>query len=319
MTKQIDVTGDERYTPVLDHGFCGIIDVMGTDAAIVQAARVSYGAGTKTVNEDRGLIRYLLRHSHTTPFEMCDIKFHVKMPIFVARQWHRHRTASINEESARYSEMTDDFYYPINEDIQPQSKDNKQGRNGELEAKDIEGVQWVLGAAYEHSYNAYKTLLGENIPDFYDLRDTDANSDGLLTKDFPGIARELARVVMPVAAYTEFYWKVNLHNLFHFLKLRADAHAQKEIRVFAEAIIDLAKKHFPVAFEAWEDYSKNALLISRMEVETIRLLLSDNDAKEQFLRDSEKAKTEKAFAKGFAMEHGMNVREMDDFVKRFFA
>ena len=315
MTQQINVIGDARYVPLLDKAFVGLIDVMGTDASIVQAARVSYGAGTKTVNEDRGLIRYLLRHLHTTPFEMCELKFHVRMPIFVARQWLRHRTASVNEESARYSEMTDEFYFPAPDDIQPQSSDNKQGRNGEVSFKNREGVTWVMDAAYEVAYKAYQTLLGEKVENFYDLHGD--GDDSILSKDFDGVARELARVVMPVASYTEFYWKVNLHNLFHFLKLRADPHAQKEIRVFAEAMIELARKNFPVAVEAWEDYIKNALTISRMEVETLRYLLSSDDNKQQFLGDYAKSKTDKDFAKRFSAEYGMNTREMTDFGRKF--
>jgi thymidylate synthase (FAD) len=315
MTKQTDVIGDPRYIPLLDKAFVGLIATMGDDAAIVQAARVSYGAGTKTVNEDRGLIRYLLRHLHTTPFEMCELKFHVRMPIFVARQWLRHRTASANEESARYSEMTDEFYFPSPEDIQPQSSDNKQGRTGEMSFKNREGVTWVMDAAYEVAYKAYQTLLGEKVENFYDLHSD--GEDAVLSNDFGGVARELARVVMPVASYTEFYWKVNLHNLFHFLKLRADPHAQKEIRVFAEAMIDLARKHFPVAVEAWEDYIKNALTISRMEVQTLRYLLASNEAKEQFVQDFEKSKKDKDFAKRFSAEYGMNTREMSDFGRKF--
>ena len=219
----------------LDKGFVRLIDVMGDDAAIVQAARVSYGSGTKKVLEDRGLIRYLLRHAHTTPFEMVEFKFHVKLPIFVARQWIRHRTANVNEYSGRYSEMKDEFYTPHPNDIRPQSVANKQGRSDETLP---EGMA-------EQAANAFKSGQDEAYAQYQEFLEQ-------------GIAREIARINLPVSNYTEWYWKIDLHNLFHFLRLRIDAHAQYEIRVFAEAIAELVQPFVPYAWEAFEDYVLNA-------------------------------------------------------------
>jgi len=324
MTKQTDVLDSPNYRPVLNHGFVGLIDKMGTDSSIVQAARVSYGAGTKTVNEDRGLIRYLLRNHHTTPFEMVELKFHVRAPIFVIRQWFRHRTASVNEESARYSEMTDEFYLPESEFIQPQSKNNKQGRAGVLSDQDRKGVLWVMDAAYEHAHQSYKVLLGdrsgdangEHFLDAFSYEDGREGLDPLFSDEFNGTARELARAVMPVGAYSEFYWKLNLHNLFNFLRLRADNHAQYEIRVFAEAIIDLVKPLFPVAMEAFEDYVRDSVTLSRMERELLIDLLAS--AVEQspvgLLCDWIAAAGGEA---AFAKSRGMSKREFTDFRARF--
>ena len=274
MTQQSSILNDPNYRPVLDHGFVGIIDKMGTDAAIVQAARVSYGAGTKSVNEDRGLIRYLMRNFHTSPIEMVEIKYHIRAPIFVFRQLLRHRTASTNEESARYSEMTDEFYIPEMEHIQPQSSDNRQGRAGEVSSQSATGVRWMIDSAYNHCYQIYRALLGDKKnhvkPEDELLYNPYDAKDPLFDGQFDGIARELARTVMPVGGYSELYWKINLHNLFHFLKLRADAHAQYEIRAYAEAIIDLTKPLFPLAFGAFEDYLLHAQMISRMGMNLIK-------------------------------------------------
>ncbi len=212
----------------LDKGFVRLIDVMGDDAAIVQAARVSYGSGTKKVLEDRGLIRYLLRHAHTTPFEMVEFKFHVKLPIFVARQWIRHRTANVNEYSGRYSEMKDEFYTPNPNDIRPQSVLNKQGRSEET----------LPDGMAEQAANAFKAGQDEAYAQYQEFLEQ-------------GIAREIARINLPVSNYTEWYWKIDLHNLFHFLRLRIDSHAQYEIRVFAEAIAELVKPFVPHAWEAF--------------------------------------------------------------------
>lgn len=312
MTTQSQVIGNEKYLPVLDKGFVGLIATMGDDAAIVQAARVSYGAGTKSINEDRGLIRYLLRHKHTTPFEMCELKFHVRLPILVARQWIRHRTANVNEESARYSIMTDEFYFPDHDDIQPQSKDNKQGRAGDMSEQDKQNVLDVFRHSYENSNTAYNTLLNKD------------EYEEVMSPEYPGVAKELARAVMPVGSYTEMYWKIDLHNLFHFLKLRADPHAQKEIRVFAEAMIELARPHFPVAFEAWEDYSRYARNLSRMEVKLLQYIIGWNDYGNiegsnaiGFYENYTNAKNNKKLQQ-FAAQHGMSSREMDDFVTDFF-
>ena len=230
----------------LDKGFVRLIDVMGDDAAIVQAARVSYGSGTKKVHEDRGLIRYLLRHAHTTPFEMVEFKFHVKLPIFVARQWIRHRTANVNEYSGRYSEMKDEFYTPHPHDIRPQSISNKQGRSDETLPEGMaEQAAETFKLGQDAAYAQYQEFLEH------------------------GIAREIARINLPVSNYTEWYWKIDLHNLFHFLRLRIDAHAQYEIRVFAEAIASLVKPFVPHAWEAFEDYVLNAHRITAPELKVL--------------------------------------------------
>ena len=234
----------------LDKGFVRLIDVMGDDAAIVQAARVSYGSGTKKVLEDRGLIRYLLRHAHTTPFEMVEFKFHVKLPIFVARQWIRHRTANVNEYSGRYSEMKDEFYTPNPQDIRPQSVLNKQGRSEETLP---EGMA-------EQAANAFKAGQDEAYAQYQEFLEM-------------GIAREIARINLPVSNYTEWYWKIDLHNLFHFLRLRIDSHAQYEIRVFAEAIAELVKPFVPHAWEAFEDYVLNAHRMTAPELKVMKHLL----------------------------------------------
>ena len=204
MTLQSEILNDSNYIPVLDHGFVGIVDYMGSDNAVVQAARVSYGNGTKTVNEDRGLIRYLVSHKHTSPLEMCEVKFHIKLPIFVMRQLVRHRTSSLNEYSARYSIMTDEMYIPKVENIKPQSSDNKQGRSGEMAESDAQYVQQLMANAAKDTYNLYKELLGP--------QDEKNNPEGMTqqelfelgyTEDFSGVAREIARTVLPVAGYTE--------------------------------------------------------------------------------------------------------------------
>ena len=234
----------------LDKGFVRLIDVMGDDAAIVQAARVSYGSGTKKVLEDRGLIRYLLRHAHTTPFEMVEFKFHVKLPIFVARQWIRHRTANVNEYSGRYSEMKDEFYTPNPNDIRPQSVLNKQGRSEET----------LPDGMAEQAANAFKAGQDEAYAQYQEFLEQ-------------GIAREIARINLPVSNYTEWYWKIDLHNLFRFLRLRIDSHAQYEIRVFAEAIAELVKPFVPHAWEAFEDYVLNAHRMTAPELKVMKHLL----------------------------------------------
>lgn len=236
---------------VLDHGFVRVVDFMGDDAAIVQAARVSYGEGTKTVNEDQGLINYLMRHRHTSPFEMCELKLHVKMPLFVARQWVRHRMASINEVSARYSILPEEFYVPEQEHLAKQATNNKQGRGEVISsdvAPDIQELIWQFG---KDAFKGYDYLLND-----------------------VQLARELARMVLPLNTYTEFYWKIDLHNLLHFLKLRADPHAQYEIRVYADTIIDLCKLWVPMTMEAWENYVLNARTFSAKEMELLSIYLN---------------------------------------------
>lgn len=234
----------------LDHGFVRLVDVMGDDGSIVQAARVSYGAGTKTVNEDRGLIRYLMRHKHTTPFEMVEFKFHIKLPIFIARQWIRHRTANVNEYSGRYSIMKDDFYLPDIEQIRPQSEMNKQGRSDETFTDEkANAIREKLGKVQKELYTEYESLLGEEL------------------------ARELARINLPLSNYTEWYWKIDLHNLFHFLRLRIDSHAQYEIRVYGEALAGIVKEIVPHAWQAFEDYSLNSANFSKPELNAMKKLL----------------------------------------------
>ena len=228
--------------PALDHGFVRVVDYMGDDQAIVQAARVSYGKGTTRVSEDRGLIRYLMRHRHSTPFEMCEIKLHVKLPMFIARQWIRHRTASINEYSARYSVLDKEFYIPEEKDLAVQSKSNKQGRGDTLSAKDSEEALFLLKRDAEKSYETYEYLLNESP----EGEVVDNNRDGL--------SRELARINLTLNTYTQWYWKTDLLNLMNFLRLRADSHAQYEIRVYADIMLDTVKKWVPITYDAFMDY-----------------------------------------------------------------
>ena len=247
---------------VLDHGFVRVIDYMGDDAAIVQAARVSYGRGTRRVQEDAGLIRYLMRHRHTTPFEMCEIKFHVKLPIFVARQWIRHRTANVNEYSARYSILDREFYIPAPEHLAAQSVVNRQGRGSVLEGEQAARVLDMLRADATQTYDHYVEMLNEDA----EGAPRDASRQGL--------ARELARMNLTLNTYTQWYWKTDLHNLFHFLSLRADAHAQYEIRVYADAMIAAARAWVPVACQAFEDYRMGAVTLSAQMLAVIKRMLA---------------------------------------------
>lgn len=255
-TKRPVVEGIEEilYDPikVLDHGFVRVIDYMGDDSAIVQAARVSYGKGTKQVSQDRGLIRYLMRHWHTTPFEMCEIKLHVKLPIFIARQWIRHRTANVNEYSARYSILDKEFYTPAPENLASQSVINHQGRGEALTGAEADEVLNILKSGSEQAYNQYMQMLNLD----------DANDNQTLDPNKKGLARELARMNLPTNYYTQWYWKIDLNNLLHFLMLRADSHAQYEIRVYAEAILDIVKKWVPLTYEAFMDYRVNSINLS---------------------------------------------------------
>lgn len=247
----------EKTIKCLDLGFVTLVDVMPrlvpedrktADFAIVQAARVSYGDGTKTVNEDRGLIRYLMRHSHSTPLEMVEFKFHMKLPIFCARQIIRHRTVSVNEYSGRYSVMKDEFYFPNLDNLRLQSKTNKQGGDDKIEIDTAKDFLAYLDEACIKSYQTYTEYLDK------------------------GVSREQARMILPLNLYTEWYWKIDLHNLFHFLGLRCDAHAQWETRVFADAILDLIKPLVPFAVEAWDDYHdhRGAMKLTRLEIDAIR-------------------------------------------------
>ena len=239
--------------PVLDHGFIRVVDYMGDDAAICQAARVSYGKGTKSVQNDEGLIRYLMRHWHSTPFEMCEVKLHVKLPVFVARQWIRHRTANVNEYSARYSILDREFYIPAPEHIAAQSVMNNQGRGEALTGSEAARVLDILKTDSERSYDNYQAMISD---------------DGQR-----GLARELARMNLPANIYTQWYWKVDLHNLLHFLRLRADAHAQYEIRVYADAICSIVADWVPFAYAAFEDYRLSGATLSETALECVRRML----------------------------------------------
>jgi len=263
----------------LNYGFVRLVDYMGDDAAIVQAARTSYGQGTKTTSEDRALIRYLMRQKHTSPFEMVEFKFHIKLPIFIARQWIRHRTANVNEYSGRYSEMRDEFYLPEPEVIKNQSNDNKQGRSEEiLPANYTNEIINNFASLQENAYNEYKKVV-------------DA-----------GLAREIARINLPLSIYTEWYWKIDLHNLFHFLRLRMDKHSQYEIRVYANIIADILKVCVPLAFEAFEDYQLNSFSLSKAEQKVLSKLISDVKIEEM--------------SEDFFAECGLGKREINEFKEK---
>jgi len=246
--------------PVLDHGFVRVVDYMGDDTSIVQSARVSYGKGTKKVSTDSGLIKYLMRHRHSTPFEMCEIKYHVKLPIFVARQWIRHRTANVNEYSARYSILDKEFYLPTKENLATQSKSNRQGRGDLIDGEQANDILKILKEDAEKNYNDYEIILNER-------------HDGTIVNESKkGLARELARMNLTLNTYTQWYWKTDLLNLLSFLSLRSDDHAQYEIRAYADVMIDCLKKWVPITYEAFMDYrvggmelsSKGRLVISKM-------------------------------------------------------
>jgi len=259
-----------RYFPVLDHGFIALVDYMGNDEAVDEMARVSYGQGTRQKNETRGLLRYLMSHAHTSPFEGVELKFHVALPIFVARQWIRHRTANVNEYSGRYSEMPMTFYEPL--DWRIQSQTNKQGSEGHLDPYEAEHLEHSAWDTLAHAKAFYAEALGDNV------------------------ARELARIHLPLSQYTQWYWKIDLHNLLHFLTLRCDSHAQEEIRVYANLIAAILKEAFPIVFEAWLDYKFQATSFSRMEMQLLMTLLEFgytlphmenlNDAEWKVLADS---------------------------------
>src|SRR4051794_21048462 len=247
---------------VLDHGFVRVIDYMGDDGAVVQAARVSYGRGTRRVSEDRGLINYLMRHRHTTPFEMCEIKYHVKLPIFVARQWIRHRTANVNEYSARYSILDNEFYIPAPQHLAAQATSNRQGRGDLVEGAAAQQVLDLLREDAQRAYANYAELLNED------------EGGGQKDPGWPGLARELARMNLSLNFYTQWYWKTDLHNLMHFLSLRADAHAQYEIRAYADAMLDTLRRWVPMTCEAFLEYRMNAATISATGLKVIKRLLA---------------------------------------------
>ncbi len=265
-TRRVTVPGLEEilYEPVpaLDHGFVRVIDYMGDDAAIVQAARVSYGKGTRQVRGDTGLINYLLRHRHTTPFEMCEIKYHVKLPIFVARQWIRHRTANVNEYSARYSILDKEFYIPAPEHLAAQSALNRQGRGDALEGEPAERVLEILKSDAAQTYAHYEEMLNER-------------HDGtVIDEGRPGLARELARMDLTLNVYTQWYWKIDLHNLMHFLSLRADPHSQYEIRAYAEVMLDTLRRWVPITYEAFENHVMSGVHLSGQALDVVRRMLA---------------------------------------------
>lgn len=249
----------------LDHGFVRMVDYMGNDAAVAQAARVSYGAGTKAVRNDAGLINYLLSHWHNTPFEMCELKLHAKCPIFVFRQWVRHRTANINEYSGRYSVMASEFYVPDLEQLTTQSVDNKQGRSEQqiVRAEDVRNFMNYMG---QQEFDFYNWMLGDDVPENYQFSPSlDENNT---------VSRELARINLPLSTYTECYWKIDLHNLMHFLRLRADSHAQYEIRIYADIINELLKAWMPITYEAFEEHRLHAQSLSRSGANFVAELIS---------------------------------------------
>jgi thymidylate synthase (FAD) len=251
-----------RPIPVLDHGFVRVIDYMGDDGAIVQAARVSYGRGTRRVQDDAGLINYLMRHRHTTPFEMCEIKYHVKLPIFVARQWIRHRTASVNEYSARYSILDREYYLPAPEHLAAQSRSNRQGRGDVLDGEEAQAVLSLLRADAERCYRHYEEMLNED------------RTGAKLDKGRKGLARELARMNLTLNTYTQWYWKIDLHNLLHFLSLRADAHAQYEIRAYAEVMLDTVRRWVPLACQAFLQYRMGGVQLSAQGLAVVKRLIA---------------------------------------------
>jgi len=284
-TEKIKLTTELK---VHKHGFVRLVEVMGSDNCIEDAARTSYGKDTRKTSETRGLLRFLMRHKHTTPFEMGVLRFDIKMPIFVMRQHVRHRTASMNEYSGRYSEMRDEMYVPELEYIKPQSKTNKQGRSGEFDDPGIpEAAQATIEFAVTQSYVDYKSLLASDV------------------------SRELSRMVLPVANYTQCYWQINLHNFFHYLRLRTDSHAQQEIQDFANAMYELAKPHFPISFEAWEDYTKNSRDLSRMEQDMLAEIVT---GRTDFAKDYVALDRKTMFEK-YKHRYGISEREWEDFYK----
>ena len=265
-TKRVTVAELENILyeaiPILDHGFMRVIDYMGDDTSIVQAARVSYGKGTKKVSTDSGLIKYLMRHWHSTPFEMCEIKYHVKLPIFIARQWIRHRTANVNEYSARYSILDKEFYLPAVENLAAQSQSNRQGRGDVLTGDQAKKVLDLLKKDAEQTYDNYETMLNER----YD--------GSVIDEKQVGLARELARMNLTLNTYTQWYWKTDLLNLMNFLRLRADHHAQYEIRAYADAMLDTVKKWVPITYEAFMDYRVGGTEVSSKGKKIIQKLIS---------------------------------------------
>jgi thymidylate synthase (FAD) len=255
--------------PVLDHGFVRVVDYMGDDAAVVQAARVSYGKGTKKISNDAGLIKYLMRHWHSTPFEMCEIKYHIKLPIFIARQWIRHRTANVNEYSARYSIMDREFYIPEPQHLAAQSEINNQGRGADISADRAKEVMKILRDDATRCYDNYENLMN-------------VREDGtVIDEGAEGIARELARMNLTLNTYTQWYWKIDLHNLMHFLRLRADSHAQYEIRAYADVMLDTVKRWVPLTYDAFVDYRQGAVNLSAKGLAAVKRMLAGENVTQE--------------------------------------
>ncbi len=269
ITKRVTAPNLEKILyeaiPILDHGFIRVVDYMGDDTSIVQAARVSYGKGTKKVSTDAGLIKYLMRHWHSTPFEMCEIKYHVKLPIFIARQWIRHRTANVNEYSARYSILDKEFYLPNTENLAAQSQSNRQGRGDVLQGEQAKKVLELLKNDAEQTYNNYEMMLNER----YD--------GSVINEKEIGLARELARMNLTLNTYTQWYWKTDLLNLMNFLRLRADHHAQYEIRTYADAMLNTLKKWVPITYEAFMDYRVGGTEVSAKGKIILQKLIKGED------------------------------------------
>jgi len=272
-----------KFHKVLDHGFIRVIDYMGDDSSIVQAARVSYGKGTKKLNQDANLINYLLSHKHSTPFEMNEIKLHIKLPIFVARQWIRHRTANVNEYSARYSILDSEFYIPKSENMKPQSKTNNQGREGSLNNDELKTYVNTLKQNSKNSFSNYHFLLNND-------------QDGkILDNKRTGLARELSRMTLPLNAYTQWYWKIDLHNLLHFLALRFDEHAQYEIRVYAKVILDIVKKWVPLTYEAFIKNSVKSITLSSGAIDYLNSVLKNKKPEDKKVSKRELENLKKIF------------------------
>lgn len=268
---------------VLDKGFIRVIDYMGNDASIVQAARVSYGKGTKKLNQDRNLINYLLSHRHSTPFEMNEIKFHIKLPIFVARQWIRHRTASVNEYSARYSLIENEFYTPKVQDIEPQAVQNNQGRSGKFDNEESSIYRDIIKNSSDENFKNYFELLNIN------------NEGEVINQKKKGIARELARMVLPLNSYTQWYWKIDLHNLMHFLSLRFDKHAQYEIRVYADIMLEIMKKWVPMTYDAFIKNKMDSLTLSSDAIKYLRNIIKNKNVDESEISRRELESIKKIF------------------------
>ena len=297
-TKRPVSLGAEKWlgkpTKCLDHGFVYLVDYMGNDLSIEQAARVSYGGGTRKVSETTGLIRYLRRHAHTTPFEMVELKFHAKMPIFVARQWIRHRTVSVNEISGRYSKLDKEFYVPEKTVLAEQSTNNKQGRGKTIPEKYADEVRKILLEDGNTNYDHYENLVNT---------DVEGNPKD---KDKPMLARELARMELSLNYYTQWYWKINLHNFMHFSELRLDPHAQYEIRIYAEAMSKIVKSAFPIAWQAFEDYDLNSQKLTSLETKIL----------EKIIRGKNRLSAEDLIKK--AVKVGMeNKREQNEMLEKF--